>query len=205
MVNSKMVIIFATAVHFCICVSANTSQTICVQELDSASETINLKVSLTDWLEQLITLDFNNGLMNRLLVSLTLLYKKVEVLENGVMGLIPTPVQIYQTIEQQTAQLQAALSSLEHQLTILHRRYRWEFVFNISIMQISIFKFKNIVRCVALTLPSLTCLAPLKSLITLYINICKITFFLPLNMHIHMIAYLYASCATRINLDKQIR
>ena len=29
----------------------------------------------------------------------------------------------------------------------------------------------------ALTLPSLTHLAPLKSLITLYINICKITFF----------------------------
>ena len=69
MVNSKMVIILTTAIHFCICVSANTNQTICVQELDSTSETINLKVSL----EQLITLDCNNGLMNRLLMSLTLL------------------------------------------------------------------------------------------------------------------------------------
>ena len=119
-----MVIILAMVVHFCICVSANTNQTICVQELDSTSETINLKVSLTDWLEQLITLDCNNGLLNRLLMSLTLLYKKVEVLENEVMGLIPTLVQIYQTIKQQTAQLQASLSSLEYQLTILHRGYR---------------------------------------------------------------------------------
>ena len=124
MVNSKMLIILATAVHFCICVSVNTNQTICVQELDSTSETINLKVSLTDQLEQLITLDCNNGLMNRLLMSLTLLYKKVEVLENEVMGLIPTLVQIYWTIKQQTAQLQASLSSLEHQITILNRRYR---------------------------------------------------------------------------------
>ena len=57
-------------------------------------------------------------------MSLTLLYKKVEVLENEVMGLIPTLVQIYQTIELQTAQLQASLSSLEHQITILNRRYR---------------------------------------------------------------------------------
>ena len=124
MVSSKMAIILAMAIHFCSCVSANTNQTICVQELDSTSETINLKVSSTNWLEQLITLDCNNWLMNRLLMSLTLLYKKVEVLENEVMGLIPTPVQIYWTIEQQTAQLQASLSSLEHQLTILHRRYR---------------------------------------------------------------------------------
>ena len=45
-----------------------------------------------------------------------------------------------------------------------------------------------------LTLPSLTRLAPLKSLVTLYINICKITFFLPLNMHIYMLSYLYVSC-----------
>ena len=111
-------------IHFCICVLANTNQTICVQELDLTSETINLKVSLTDWLEQLITLDCNNGLINRLLMSLTLLYKKVEVLENEVMGLISTPIQIYQTIKQQTAQLQATLSSLKHQITILNRRYR---------------------------------------------------------------------------------
>ena len=124
MVNSNMLIILAMAMHFCICVSANTNQTICVQELDLTSETINLKVSLTDQLEQLITLDCNNGLMKRLLMSLTLLYKKVEVLENEVMGLIPTLVQIYWTIEQQTAQLQASLSSLEHQITILNRRYR---------------------------------------------------------------------------------
>ena len=81
-------------------------------------------MSSTDQLEQLITLDCNNGLMNRLLMSLTLLYKKVEVLENEVMGLIPTLVQIYQTIKQQTAQMQASLSSLEHQITILNRRYR---------------------------------------------------------------------------------
>ena len=119
-----MVIILAIAVHFCICVSAKTNQTIFVQELDSTSETINLKVSLTIWLEQLIMLDCNNGLMNRLLMSLTLLYKKVELLENEVMGLIPTLVQIYWTIEQQTVQLQASLPSLEHQLTILHGRYR---------------------------------------------------------------------------------
>ena len=121
MVNSKMVIILAMAVYFCICVSANKNQTICVQDLDLTSQTINLMVSLTDWLEQLITLDCNNRLMNRLLMSLTFLYKKVEVLENEVMGLIPNLVQIYQTIEQQTAQLQASLSSLEHQLTILHK------------------------------------------------------------------------------------
>ena len=38
-----------------------------------------------------------------------------------------------------------------------------------------------------LTLPSLTCLAPLKSLVTLYINICKITFF-PSTQY----AYIYA-------------
>ena len=99
MVNSKMLIILAMAVHFCIFVLANTNQTICVQELDSTSETVNLKVSLTHQLEQLITLDCNNGLMSRLLMSLTLLYKKVEVLENEVMGLIPTPVRIYWTIE----------------------------------------------------------------------------------------------------------
>ena len=41
------------AVHFCICVSANTNQTICIQELDSTSDTVNLKVSLMDQLEQL--------------------------------------------------------------------------------------------------------------------------------------------------------
>ena len=87
-----MLIILATAAHFCISVSANTNQTICVQELDSTSETVNLKMSLTNWLEQLITLDCNNGLMSRLLMSPTLLYKKLEVLENEVMGLIPTPV-----------------------------------------------------------------------------------------------------------------
>ena len=52
-----MLIILATAVHFCICVLANTKQTICVQELDSTSKTINLKVSLTNQLEQLIVLD----------------------------------------------------------------------------------------------------------------------------------------------------
>ena len=39
----------------------------------------------------------------------------------------------------------------------------------------------------ALTLPSLTRLAPLKSLVTLYINICKITFF-PSTQY----AYIYA-------------
>ena len=87
-------------------------------------ETVNLKVSLTDWLEQLTTLDCSNGLMSRLLMSLTLLYKKMEVLEIEVMGLIPTPVQIYQTIKHQTAQLQSSLSSREHQITILNRRYR---------------------------------------------------------------------------------
>ena len=124
MVNSKMLIILATAVHFCVCVSANTNQTICSQELDSTSETVNLKVSSTDQLEQLIMLDCNNGLMSRLLMSLTLLYKKVEVLENEVLGVIPTPFQIYQTIEHNTAQLQSSLSSLEHQITILNRRYR---------------------------------------------------------------------------------
>ena len=51
MVNSKMLIILAMAIHFCICVLANTSQAICVQELDSTSETIHLKVSLTNQLE----------------------------------------------------------------------------------------------------------------------------------------------------------
>ena len=71
MVNSKMVIILAMAIHFCIYVSANTNQ-----ELDSTSEIINLNLSLTDWLEQLIMLDCNNGLMNRLLMSLTLPYQK---------------------------------------------------------------------------------------------------------------------------------
>ena len=45
MVNSKMLIILATAVHFCIFVSANTNQTICVQELDLTSETFNFNVS----------------------------------------------------------------------------------------------------------------------------------------------------------------
>ena len=124
MVSSKMLIILATAMHFCIFVLANTNQTICVQELNLTSETVDLKVSLTDRLEQLIMLDCNNGLMSRLLMSLTLLYKKVKVLENEVMGLIQTPVQIYQTIEHQTAQLQSSLSSLEHQITILNRRYR---------------------------------------------------------------------------------
>ena len=79
-----MLIILATAIHLCICVSANTNQTICVQELDSTFETINLKVSSTNQLEQLNMLDCNNGLMNRLLMSLTLLYKKVEVHENEV-------------------------------------------------------------------------------------------------------------------------
>ena len=115
------------------------------------SETVNLKVSLTNWLEQLIMLDCNNGLMSRLLMSLTLLYKKVEVLENEVIGLISTLVQIYRTIKHHTAQLQ---SSLEHQITILNRRYRWEFVFNISINANcghSIFKFNNMVQCMVLT------------------------------------------------------
>ena len=124
MVNSKMLIILAMAMHFCIFASANTNQTTCVQELDLTSETVNSKVSLTDWLEHLITLDCNNGLMSRLLISFTLLYKKVEVLENEVMGLIPTAVQIYWTIEHQTAQLQSSLSSLEHQITMFNRRYR---------------------------------------------------------------------------------
>ena len=124
MVNSKMLIILAMAVHFCICVLANTNQTICIQELDSTSETVNLKVSVTDQLEQLIMLDCNNGLMSKLLMSLTLPYKKVEVLENEVLGLIPIPVQIYQTIEHNTTQLQSSLSSLEHQITILNRKYR---------------------------------------------------------------------------------
>ena len=110
--------------HFCIFVSANTNQTICVQELDSTFETVNLKVSSTNQLKQLIILDYKNGLMSRLLMSLTLLFKKVEVLENEVMGLIPTPVQIYWTIKHQTAQLWSSLSSLEHQITILNRRYR---------------------------------------------------------------------------------
>ena len=62
MVNSKMLIILATAVHFCICVSANTNQTIFIQELDLTSVTVNLKVSSMDWLEQLIMLDCNYGL-----------------------------------------------------------------------------------------------------------------------------------------------
>ena len=124
MVSSKVLIILAMVMHICIFVLANTNQIICVQELDLTSETVNLKVSLTDQLEQLIMLDCNNGLMSRLLMSLTLLYKKVEVLENEVMGLIPTLVQIYWTIEHQTAQLQSSLSSLEHQITILNRRYR---------------------------------------------------------------------------------
>ena len=112
------------ATHFCIFVLANTNQTICVHELDLTCETVNLKVSLTDQLEQLIMLDCNNGLMSRLLMSLTLLYKKVEILGNEVMDLIPTPVQIYQTIKHQTAQLQSSLFSLEHQITILNGRYR---------------------------------------------------------------------------------
>ena len=124
MVNSKILIILAMALHFCICVSVNTNQIICIQELDSTSETVNLKVSLMDQLEQLIMLDCNNGLMSRLLMSLTLLYKKVEVLENEVLGLIPTLVQIYWSIKHNTAQLQSSLSSLEHQITILNRRYR---------------------------------------------------------------------------------
>ena len=119
-----MLIILATTVHFCICVSANTNQTICIQELDLTSETVNLKVSSTNQLEQLIMLDCNNGHISRLLMSLILLYKKVEVLENEVMGLIPTLVQIYWTIEHHTAQLQSSLSSLEDQITILNRRYR---------------------------------------------------------------------------------
>ena len=63
-------------------------------------------------------------IMSRLLIPLTLLYKKVEVLENEVMGLIPNLVQIYWTNKHQTAQLQSLLSSLEHQITILNRRYR---------------------------------------------------------------------------------
>ena len=117
MVNSKILIILAMAVHFCICVLAYINQAICIQELDSTSETVNLKVSSMDQLEQLITLDCNNGLMSRLLMLLTLLYKKVEVLESEVFGLIPTPIH-------NTAQLQSSLSSLEHQITILNRRYR---------------------------------------------------------------------------------
>ena len=112
MVNSKILIILAMAMHFCICVSANTNQTICVQELDLTSETVNLKVSSMDWLEQLIMLDCNNGLMSRLLMSLTLLYQNVEVMENKVLGLIPTPVQIYQTIKHNTAQLQSSILKL---------------------------------------------------------------------------------------------
>ena len=124
MVNSKILIILAMAVHFCICVSANTNQTICIQELDLTSETVNLKVSSTNQLEWLIMLDCNNGLVSRLLMSLNFLYKKVKVLENEVLDLIPTPVQIYQTIEHNTAQLQSSLSRLEHQITILNRRYR---------------------------------------------------------------------------------
>ena len=41
MVKSKMFIILARAVLFCICVSANTNQMICIQELDLTSETVN--------------------------------------------------------------------------------------------------------------------------------------------------------------------
>ena len=41
------------------------------------------------------------------------------------------------------------------------------------------------------TLPSLARLAPLKSLITLYINICKITFFPPHNLHMYMFIQVY--------------
>ena len=117
-----MLIILAMAMHFCICVSANTKQTICIEELDLTSETVNLKVSLTSQLEQLIKLDCSNGLMSRLLMSLALLYKRVEVLENEVIGLIPTPVKIYREIKHNTAHLQSSLSSLEHQITILNRR-----------------------------------------------------------------------------------
>ena len=62
MVNSKMLIILATAMHFCICVLANTNQTICLQELDLTSEIVILKVSSTNQLEQLIILDCNNGI-----------------------------------------------------------------------------------------------------------------------------------------------
>ena len=69
-------------------------------------------------------------------MSLTLLYKKVEVLKNEVMGLIPTPVQIYQTIEHQTAQLQSSLSSVEHQITILYRRYSESLNLTYPLMQI---------------------------------------------------------------------
>ena len=50
MVNSKMLIILATAVHYCVFVLANTNQTICVQELDSTSETVNVKVYSANWL-----------------------------------------------------------------------------------------------------------------------------------------------------------
>ena len=52
-----------------------------------------------------------------------------------------------------------------------------------------------------LTLPSLAGVATLKSLITLYINICKITVF-PFTQftYIYMLAYLYVCCVTRINL-----
>ena len=121
MVNSKILIILATGMHFCICVLANTNQTICIQELDLTYETVNLKVSSTDQLEQLIMLDCNNGLMSRFLMSLMLLYKKVEVLENEVLGLIPTLVQIYWTNKHNTL---LSLSSLQHQITILNRRYR---------------------------------------------------------------------------------
>ena len=52
-----------------------------------------------------------------------------------------------------------------------------------------------------LTLPSLAGVAALKSLITLYINICKITFFPSTQFaYIYMLAYLYVCCVTRINL-----
>ena len=47
----------------------------------------------------------------------------------------------------------------------------------------------------ALTLPSLAGVAALKSLITLYINICKITFFPSTQFaYIYMLSYLYVSC-----------
>ena len=65
MVNLKMLIILATAVYFCIFVLANTNQTICIQELDLTSEAVNLEVSSSDQLEQLIMLGCNNGLMSR--------------------------------------------------------------------------------------------------------------------------------------------
>ena len=84
-----------------------------------------------------------------------------------------------------------------------------------------------LLRLPILTLPLLTHLAPLKSLITLYINIHKITFFpstqyayiyiiyiyiyiyilyiyIYIYIYIYMIAYLYVSCVTRINLEKHI-